>query len=212
MAEQADVGKGIPDPDDKVGYCCPPKRSRFQPGQSGNPKGRPAGRLSLRKQFERVTLERIPVGDGKKAPAVVAAYRTLGKKSVDGDTRAALGLLNFSHKTGLFDRDEESGHQESRSATDLMLAGTDPKRLSGDESDEMVKLCRFMDENAPGSLRPERQARLMELIFKATPPCNAGAADGGDAAATEDDADDSESVEMFSMPPPGAAPSEGARV
>jgi hypothetical protein len=52
----------------------------------------------------------------------------------------------------------------------------------------------------------------MELIFKATPPCNAGAADGGDAAATEDDADDSESVEMFSMPPPGAAPSEGARV
>ena len=27
----------------KVGYCRPPKDSRFQPGQSGNPRGRRKG-------------------------------------------------------------------------------------------------------------------------------------------------------------------------
>jgi hypothetical protein len=26
--------------DDRVGYCKPPKRTRFRPGQSGNPRGR----------------------------------------------------------------------------------------------------------------------------------------------------------------------------
>ena len=35
------------DADEQVGYRRPPKRSRFRPGQSGNPRGRPRGQLSL---------------------------------------------------------------------------------------------------------------------------------------------------------------------
>jgi hypothetical protein len=201
--------------DYEIGFGRPPKHTQFQPGQSGHPQGRPPGSRNLRTIIMRVMNTVISVRAGDKRSempmfeAMVHEQTVLGVK---GDPRAANLVFNLVSKAGLLDRDEESGHQESRTAADLFLADTDPTRLSGDESDEMVKLCRFMDENAPGSLRPERQARLMELIFKATPPCNAGAADGGDAAATEDDADDSESVEMFSMPPPGAAPSEGARV
>lgn len=30
--------------DNEVGYCRPPLHTRFKPGQSGNPKGRPKGR------------------------------------------------------------------------------------------------------------------------------------------------------------------------
>lgn len=45
MADQAEPQPG----DDEVGYRKPPKQHRFKPGQSGNPRGRPKGALSLRK-------------------------------------------------------------------------------------------------------------------------------------------------------------------
>ena len=44
----------------KVGYGHPPKATRFQPGRSGNPRGRPKGRKTLI-SLVRTELER-PVG------------------------------------------------------------------------------------------------------------------------------------------------------
>jgi Family of unknown function (DUF5681) len=41
------VDEGGADADNRVGYRRPPKHSRFQPGQSGNPGGRPLGVKSL---------------------------------------------------------------------------------------------------------------------------------------------------------------------
>ena len=40
MTDESDDEAAGPD-DDKVGYGKPPKHSRFQPGRSGNPRGRP---------------------------------------------------------------------------------------------------------------------------------------------------------------------------
>ena len=37
--------------DEKVGYRRPPKKSRFKPGQSGNPKGRPKGTKNLKRDL-----------------------------------------------------------------------------------------------------------------------------------------------------------------
>jgi hypothetical protein len=43
-----------PDPDDgKVGYCRPPKHSRFKAGQSGNPRGRPRKNRSIETMIKR---------------------------------------------------------------------------------------------------------------------------------------------------------------
>ena len=40
-------------PNDHAGYGKPPKHSRFKPGQSGNPKGRPKGRIPLARLLEK---------------------------------------------------------------------------------------------------------------------------------------------------------------
>ena len=39
------------DDDDPVGYKTPPKNTQFQPGQSGNPKGRPKGTKNQQNHF-----------------------------------------------------------------------------------------------------------------------------------------------------------------
>ena len=42
---------------EQVGYGKPPKLTRFKPGQSGNPRGRPRGALNMATVLER-TLRR----------------------------------------------------------------------------------------------------------------------------------------------------------
>lgn len=52
----------IPDePAYEVGYKKPPQHSRFQPGQSGNPKGRPKGARGVHTILEDIVRERVTV-------------------------------------------------------------------------------------------------------------------------------------------------------
>ncbi len=48
MADEKKTTDPASDGSDPVGYCKPPKRTRFQPGQSGNPRGRPKGTKNLK--------------------------------------------------------------------------------------------------------------------------------------------------------------------
>lgn len=47
--------------DDKVGYRKPPAKTRFQPGQSGNPNGRPKGSVNLKTDLRSELSERIRI-------------------------------------------------------------------------------------------------------------------------------------------------------
>ena len=61
--------------DGAVGYCRPPAATRFQPGQSGNPSGRPKGAKGSRAIAKRVLMEKHradPNGSGR-----VRAYTAL---------------------------------------------------------------------------------------------------------------------------------------
>lgn len=75
----------------EVGFGRPPKQTRFKPGQSGNPKGRPRGRKNVHTILEETLYRLVPItenGRKRKVPAIQAMFLGLLRKSLDGDLRA----------------------------------------------------------------------------------------------------------------------------
>ena len=79
-----------------VGYGRPPTSSQFQPGQSGNPKGRPKGARNA-SSMARDALERtINVKEAwRKMTVRKAAYLRLAERAVAGDAKALDFLLSL---------------------------------------------------------------------------------------------------------------------
>jgi Family of unknown function (DUF5681) len=100
------------DTDDKIGYKRPPQRTRFQPGVSGNPRGRQKGVRDFAADVKR-TLE-IPVtlnenGKSKRVSTQEALILRLREKALKGDTRALETLLSLArtHNEGLISQSED---------------------------------------------------------------------------------------------------------
>lgn len=88
------AGKGKAD---GVGYKRPPVGTRFQPGQSGNPKGRPKGSRNFGTVLDKELDTRITVtenGKRKKITKLEAAAKQLANKGAAGDPKAMPILLN----------------------------------------------------------------------------------------------------------------------
>ena len=80
------------------GYSRPPKRTRFQKGQSGNPRGRPkGGPKNLATIVESATSELVEVrehGRPRRISKLEVAVKQLVNKAASGDLRAVHQLLN----------------------------------------------------------------------------------------------------------------------
>src|SRR3954468_119132 len=80
----------------RVGYKQPPLHSRFKPGTSGNPSGRPKQKLTLRDEIIAALGE--DAGDGNSATNAQALAKSLVREAVGGNIRATTALLNFCAK------------------------------------------------------------------------------------------------------------------
>lgn len=78
-------------PETEVGYGSPPKHSRFKPGVSGNPKGRPKRKRSPASVLEEALARSVTIriaGEPKRMNAFEAACLQLASKATAGDLKA----------------------------------------------------------------------------------------------------------------------------
>jgi uncharacterized protein DUF5681 len=86
----------------RVGYGNPPERTRFKPGKSGNPKGRPKGTLNMATVLERTLREKVVINENGRRKTITkleAAIKQLANKAASGDLKA-LQLLTALVRSG----------------------------------------------------------------------------------------------------------------
>lgn len=81
----------------EVGYGKPPLASRFKPGQSGNPKGKPKGRKSEATILDELLFQKIRIrerdGNIRDATVYEGVLRRFAEESLKGNIKAAAFLF-----------------------------------------------------------------------------------------------------------------------
>jgi hypothetical protein len=80
-----------------VGYGRPPLHTRFKPGQSGNPTGRPKGTVSFRLDFaeEFAELIAVPGNGGALCTKRRALVKKLINEAISGEAKDASALISL---------------------------------------------------------------------------------------------------------------------
>jgi hypothetical protein len=89
------------DKTDTVGYGRPPEHSRFRPGQSGNPAGRPKGVRNLATDVRRTLKVPVKVNEGgrsRKISTQAGMLMLLREQALKGNVRALDRLIELAHR------------------------------------------------------------------------------------------------------------------
>jgi hypothetical protein len=86
-----------------VGYGRPPIHSRFKPGQSGNPRGRPKGARGITSIVAGVLARKVVIteaGRPRKITITEANIRRIAELALKGDLRACRILIELEDRFG----------------------------------------------------------------------------------------------------------------
>lgn len=92
--------------DNNVGYGHPPIHSRFQPGQSGNPKGRQKGAKNLKTVLSAVLKEKVTIRTNNKVKKVTkleALVQKTTNEALAGDPKSVVTLMGMMKTAGFDD-------------------------------------------------------------------------------------------------------------
>ena len=84
--------------DYEVGYGKPPRHTRFRPGRSGNPAGRPKGPQTLPADLRAELAEDVTLREGdleRTFSKQRAILRSLTAKAIEGDAKATAMVLDL---------------------------------------------------------------------------------------------------------------------
>ncbi len=84
--------------DYKVGYKKPPQENQFQPGQSGNPRGRPKGSKNFDTLFEEAMSSQLTVnrnGKRQKITTRQAVILKLAEQGLGGEKQSLFKLVDL---------------------------------------------------------------------------------------------------------------------
>jgi Family of unknown function (DUF5681) len=100
-----------------VGYKQPPTHLQFQPGQSGNPNGRPKGTRNFKSDLRDELSETISFREGNREVSISkqrALIKRLVASAIEGDARSVATLMSFCARAFGDDNDEQEQAAEDR--------------------------------------------------------------------------------------------------
>ena len=112
----------------EVGYRKPPESTQFKKGQSGNPRGRPRGRLNVATVIEKALREKVVINENGQRKTVTkleaAAKQAVNKAVSSGDPRALQQLASLAR----FGEEQSTAEATAPAAA---MTDTDQKVLEG---------------------------------------------------------------------------------
>ncbi len=129
-----------PADEEKVGYCRPPRATRFRPGQSGNPRGRPRKPKPVQELLAMELRRRVAIredGREQKLQKLELVVKRLVHDAIQGTYPAVRLLIDLikvaeeSSDQGLVDRTMDELNAEDREILARYLRPGDATAESG---------------------------------------------------------------------------------
>ena len=108
--DEDDADERLNGTDYAVGYKHPPLHTRFKPGVSGNPSGRPKDSRNLKTLLQAILNEQISLQEGtqsRKISKAEAIMRRLIIGALKGDARDLHALFRLAEQTGQFEEPKD---------------------------------------------------------------------------------------------------------